>query len=164
MGRPQIAVPLLWVGDGNRASAHLTPGSEGWRGGAARCGARGFHPLNRQPGRTTSHQHAQGCGGGARLKYRDSRQTTLAMRGQRPQKPPASDSDRHPAMRAGQTSRICFLYRPLLTWSGLVQQPDRSRLRAIYPFSLDRSLFRCSGSGPLGHLALLRRRLRLRLL
>ena len=55
---PQAAVPLLRVGDGDRASTHRNPGTPKYHGGAARCGAPGTHPLNRQPGCTTGHQHA----------------------------------------------------------------------------------------------------------
>ena len=57
----------------------------------------------------------------------------LAMRVARQQTPPASDHVRRLAISSGQTSERCFLCRLLQRQSGLVQQPDRSRLRAIYP-------------------------------
>ena len=50
------------------------------------------------------------------------------------QKPPASGVVHCPTLSDGQISWRCFLCRPLATWSVLVQQSDRSRLRAIYPF------------------------------
>ena len=66
---PQTAVPVLRRGDGDRASAHRTPGIDRWHGGAApRCCTRGNHALSRHRRRALGHQHAHGCGGGARLK------------------------------------------------------------------------------------------------
>ena len=45
--------------------------------------------------------------------------------------PQASGDVIYPAVSAGQTSGICFLYRPPVTWSGLVQQPVQIAASAI---------------------------------
>src|SRR2546426_1561876 len=79
---PQIAVPVLRRGDGDRASAHRTSGIQGWCGRAARCSTRRTHELRPKHNTriATGQQHAQGYGGSARLKNGDLHQTTLAMR------------------------------------------------------------------------------------
>ena len=50
---PQVAVPLLRLGDGDRASAHRRIAIARWPGGATRCAMRGTpHSLNEQTTRT----------------------------------------------------------------------------------------------------------------
>ena len=56
----------------------------------------------------------------------------------RQQKPPASSHVSHPALYAGQTSGICFLYRPPATWSGLVQS-GRQRVLSVAPHTTHRA-------------------------
>jgi len=74
------SVPMLRLGDGDRAPTHHNPGTPEWHGRAALCGAKGTHPLNRQPTHTTGHRHAHECGGGARSKNRHLQPAALAVR------------------------------------------------------------------------------------
>ena len=108
-------------------------------GANTRCAARGSHPLNGQPGCTTSHQHApRVClwwqSSFKKPPFAPSRPCNEGGRGQ--QTRPASDHVRYLPVSTGQTFERRFLCRLPARQSGLVQQPDGSRLRAIHPFPL----------------------------
>ena len=108
---PQTAVPLLRCGDGDRAPAHRAPGVDQCHAGAARCSTRGNHAL--------SSQHRSPLAASMPMGVVAALVSNIAIYIQPPlqqgwwwrQEPPASGNDRHPAMRAGQTSRSCFLCR-----------------------------------------------------
>ena len=129
-------MPLLRIGDGDRASAHSCPAIARWPGGAARCSARGIHPLNEQT--TRPHHRPLTC---PRVWWQRSfKKPPFAPSS------PCNEGGRgqqrrlHQPMCAARPSASAKLLRDVSCVGDRHGNPGssnnriRSRLRAIYPF------------------------------
>ncbi len=135
---PQVAVPLLQLGDGDRASGASLPAIARWHGGAARCAVRGIHPLNQQDNPHTPPATDMPMGVVARLVQKTATRTCRPCneggRGQqrRLRQPICAALPSAAAKLLGDVSCVGDCHGN----PGSSNSRIRSRLRAIYPFSL----------------------------